>query len=385
MNPKIEKASANTDPLGEERRYRVPLIDLRKEYCELRGELEPAIKRVLDRGIFVNGDELRSFEEEFAKYIGTCYSVGVNSGSDAILLALKSLGIGKGDEVITVAHTFITTVDAIVRLGAKPIFVDICDDTYCINPDLIEPSITGRTRAILPVHLYGHPANMKRIREIAEEKDLFLVEDACQAHGAEFMGKKVGGLGDMGCFSFYPTKNLGAYGDGGIVVTSNEELYDKLIKLGNYGQSQKYIHDFLGINSRLDEIQAALLGVKLKYLDLFNERRRDNAKIYNMLLKDNDVMLPREKPYAKHVYHQYTIRSSRRDRLRADLIDNGIQTQIYYPIPVHKQKSYLERGYSARLPVTEKAGKEILSLPMNPWLSKEDITTVVESIENALG
>lgn len=384
MDSENETISATNYLSREKHQFQVPLVDLKKEYRELNDELEPAIKRVLDRGIFVCGEELSSFEENFAKYIGTRYAVGVNSGSDAVLLALKSLGIGKGDEVITVSHTFISTVDAIVRLRAKPVFVDVCDDTYCINPELIEPKINKRTRAILPVHLYGHPADMKHLQEIAEDRDLFLIEDACQAHGAEFMGKKVGGFGDLSCFSFYPTKNLGAYGDGGMIVTNSEKIFNKLIKLRNYGQSQKYVHDFVGINSRLDEIQAAILDVKLKYLDIFNERRRNNAHTYNMLLRDLDLMLPVERTYARHVFHLYIIRHSKRDRLQEDLTNKGIQTQIYYPVPVHRQKPYLERGYSTRLPVTEQLCDEVLALPMHPWLNREDIFAVVESIKNAL-
>jgi len=374
----------STDSSKEQQNYNVALVDLKKEVIELRAELEPAINRVLDRGIFVGGEELKSFEEKFAKYIGSAHAVGVNSGSDAIFLALKSLGIRRGDEVITVSHTFISTVDAITRLGAKPVFVDICDDTYCMDPELIEEKITDKTRAILPVHLYGHPADLKRIKEIADGNDLFLAEDACQAHGAEFMGKRVGGYGDLGCFSFYPTKNLGAYGDGGMIVTSSEEIFNKLIKLRNYGQSRKYIYDFLGVNSRLDEIQAAILDVKLKHLDQFNERRRSTARIYNNLLKNSGLVLPVEKPYAKHVYHLYTIRHTKRDLLQKSLLKYGIQTQIYYPIPVHRQKPYVERGYQTCLPVTDQLCDEILSLPMHPWLAKSDMIAVVESIEDAL-
>jgi dTDP-4-amino-4,6-dideoxygalactose transaminase len=368
----------------EQQNYNVTLVDLKKEILELREELEPAIKRVLDRGIFIGGDELKSFEEKFAKFIGSPYAVGVNSGSDAIFLSLKSLGICKGDEVITVSHTFTSTVDAIIRVGAKPVFVDICEDTYCMDPELIEEKITEKTRAILPVHLYGHPAELKRIKEIADTNNLFLVEDACQAHGAEFMGKRVGGYGDLGCFSFYPTKNLGAYGDGGMIVTSNEKIFSKLIKLRNYGQSKKYVYDFLGINSRLDEIQAAILDVKLKHLDQFNEQRRSIARMYNNLLKNSGLVLPVEKPYAKHVYHLYTIRHNKRDLIQKSLLKKGVQTQIYYPISVNRQKPYVERGYQIRLPVTDQLCDEILSLPMHPWLARSEMIAVVEAIEDAL-
>jgi len=358
----------------------IPFIDLQREYTEISGEIREAIERVLKSGWFILGGEVKKFEENFSKYVGTRYGIGVNSGSDALFLAIKALGIGNGDEVITVSHTYISTVDAIVRNEAKPVFVDIDPDMYSINVAKIKEKITEKTRAILPVHIYGHPADMDPIMEIAKKYNLFVVEDACQAHGAEHKGKKVGGISDLGCFSFYPIKNLGAYGDGGIVLTNNEELAEKLRMLRNYGQLKKYYHDFIGVNSRLDEIQAAILRVKLKYLDEWNEKRRKIVKLYNESLEDSGVITPIEKEYARHVYHLYVIRCKNRDKLQQHLLKNGIRTQIHYPVPVHKQKAYLNLGFNVHLPVTEKICNEILSLPMHPWLNHEEVSKIAEVI-----
>jgi dTDP-4-amino-4,6-dideoxygalactose transaminase len=363
--------------------FNVQLVDLKAEYEELKHELVPTVIDVLKSGHYINGKRLMSFEDNFSKYIGTNYAVGVNSGSDAIMLALKSVGIGKGDEVITSSHTFISTVDAIVRVGARPVFVDVCADTNCIDPGLIQEKISKKTRAILPIHLYGHPAEMKSITELATENGLILIEDACQAIGAEYDGKKVGSFGDAGCFSFYPTKNIGCYGDGGIIVTDQKPIYKKLMELRNYGEFRKYYYNIHGYNSRLDEIQAAILNIKLKYLDIFNDKRRKNAEIYKNLLGNSNLMLPIEKNHSKHVYYLFVIRCADRDRWQRILFKEGIQTQVYYPIPVHKQKPYLKMGYLAELPVTEQLCKENLALPMHPWLSEEDIIKVVEAIEFA--
>lgn len=362
----------------------IPFVDLKREYVEISEEVTHAIHRVLESGWFILGDELKKFEEEFSKYIGTKHGIGVNSGSDALFLALKALGIGKGDEVITVSHTFISTVDAIVRNGAKPVFVDIDPDTYCIDVTKVEGGITKKTRAIIPVHLYGHPADMEPIMEIAEKYNLSVVEDACQAHGAEYKDQRVGGTGDVGCFSFYPVKNLGAYGDGGMIVTNDEELAERLRMLRNYGQPQKYYHDFVGVNNRLDEIQAAILRVKLKYLDEWNGERRRVAKLYDELLESFEIAMPIEKEYAEHVYHLYVIRAEKRNALKEYLQKEEIQTQIHYPIPVHKQKAYLEFS-AAQLPVTEKICGEILSLPLHPWMNSDEVLTISKVIKNAVG
>lgn len=363
----------------------IPFIDLKEEYQFLSKELTPKIQSVLENGFFVLGKEVEKFEEDFAKYLGVKEAIGVNSGSDALFLAIQSLGIGVGDEVITVSHTFISSADAIVRNSSKPVFADIDPNTYCMDVSSVEDNITEKTKAILPVHLYGHPADMDPLRELAEEYGLFLIEDTCQAHGAEYKGDKLGTLGDVGCFSFYPTKNLGAFGDGGILVTNNQELAEKLRMLRNYGQIKKYYHDFIGFNSRLDELQAAILSVKLKHLDSWNNRRRTIANLYNEQLQDCDLDLPVESAYAKHVYHLYVVKTGKRDFLKNRLLKSEIQTQIHYPIPIHKQKAYLDLANSFSLSVTEKISTEILSLPNHPWLTEEEIIHVSEMIINALG
>ena len=357
----------------------ITFVDLKKEYNSLNKELNETIQNTISNSNFILGEEVKKFENEFSNYINTKYSIGVNSGSDALYLAIKSLGIGKGDEVITVSHTFISTVDAICRNKAKPVFIDIEPDTYCMDPSKIEEKITENTKAILPVHLYGHPANMGSIQEIANDNGLFLIEDACQAHGAEYKGKKVGSIGDVSCFSFYPTKNLGAYGDGGIIVTNNEELNSRLKLLRNYGQYEKNHHNLIGYNSRLDEIQAAILRVKLKYLDQWNKRRRESAALYNQILED--LIKPIEKEYAKHVYHLYVIRHKKRDKIQQLLTKNGIQSQIHYPIPVHDQKSYSMLKNSFNLPITQRITNEILSLPMHPWLEEDELISIANTLK----
>jgi dTDP-4-amino-4,6-dideoxygalactose transaminase len=358
-------------------------VDLYSDYIELRAEIDHAISKVLESGWFILGNEVAQFEQAFSNYIGVKHAIGVNSGSDALFLAFKALGIGRMDEVITVSLTMVSTADAIVRCGATPVFVDIAPNTYCIDVEKIEEKITERTKAILPVHIYGHPADLDPVMQLAKRYELSVVEDACQAHGALYKGKKVGSFGEMGCFSFYPTKNLGSYGDGGIVVTNNSNLAKKVEMLRNYGQSQRYHHDIVGINSRLDELQAAILRVKLTHLDEWNKTRRELAKNYTELLEPTDIKLPVEKGYATHVYHQFVVQLSQRDELQRYLKGNGIQTQIHYPIPVHKQKAYEGVGDSANLPVTEKACAEILSLPLYPSLAFDGVSRVGELIRNA--
>ncbi|MGD0995608.1 MAG: DegT/DnrJ/EryC1/StrS family aminotransferase [Candidatus Bathyarchaeia archaeon] len=356
----------------------IPFVDLKSEYSEVGEEVSQCIQRVLKSGLFILGDELEKFEIEFSKYIGTKYGIGVNSGSDALLIALNALGVGKGDEVITVAHTFISTVDAITRNGAKPVFVDIDPETYTIDVTQVKSKISSKTKAILPVHLYGHPADMKPLMDIAAEYGLFVIEDACQAHGSEYQKTKLGAIGHVGCFSFYPTKNLGAYGDAGIITTNNQELAYKIKKTRNYGQSKKYYHDFMGVNSRLDEMQAAILRTKLRYLDNWNEKRRKLAKLYSELLKNTAVVTPIEKEYAKHVYHLYVVRHKERDKLQQYLLNHGVQTLIHYPIPVHLQEAY---KINDKLPVTERICSEILSLPMFPWLRESEVEYISENVK----
>lgn len=361
----------------------VPFVDLRRQYDTIKGEINTKIVETLQDAHFILGENVENFEKEFANYCNLKHGIGVASGSDALTLSLKVIGVGEGDEVITVPNTFIATVDAISRNGAKPIFVDIDPETYNIDVTQIEEKITDKTKAISPVHLYGQPADMDEIIKIGREYNLMIIEDACQAHGSEYKGKKVGSIGDVGCFSFYPAKNLGAYGDGGIIVTNNEEIAERIKMLRNYGQSKKYYHDFVGYNSRLDEIQAAVLQVKLRYLDEWNEKRREHAKLYNELLeKVPGIEKPIEKDYAKHVYHLYVIRCENRDKLQRYLGSKGVSTGIHYPIPVHLQKAYKQLGYKQEdFLITEKYSTEILSLPMFPELLDDEIEYVVKCIK----
>lgn len=360
----------------------IPLANLKKEYEFFKEEIDESIQNTLNEGYFILGPCLEKFEKEFADYIGTQNSIGVNSGSDSLFLAIKSLDIGKNHEVITPSHTFVSTVDAIARNGARPVFVDIKEEDFLIDCSKIEEKLSPETKAIMGVHMYGQPANINYLRDIAQDNDLFLIEDACQSHGAEYNGSKVGSLGDIGCFSFYPTKNLGAYGDGGMIVTDDDDLAENICQLRDYGRTHKNKHEKIGLNSRLDEIQASILRVKLKYLDWLNERRRKIAFLYNNLLNETDVITPFENNHLKHVYHLYVIRSKIRDLLCEKLINNGVQTQIHYSIPVHCQKAYSEWN-NITLTHTEQVCKEILSLPVNPWLTKSEIIEVCELIDNA--
>ena len=362
----------------------IPFFSLKREHADIQQEISEAIERVFESGRFVLGDEGAAFETEFSSYVGAEHGIGVNSGSDALFLALKALGIDKNSEVITVSHTFVATVDSIVRCGAKPVFVDVEPDTYCIDTAKIEEKITERTKAILPVHLYGHPANLDEVLKIATQHDLSVVEDACQAHGAEYKGRKVGSVGDVACFSFYPVKNLGAYGDGGMVTTNESSLAERVKLLRNYGQSRKYYYDLVGINSRLDELQAAMLRVKLVRLDEWNEKRRRLAKVYNELLEHTDAVLPLERACAKHAYHLFVIRLAERDKCQRLLQERGIQTQIHYPIPVHKQKAYTEFENAKGLSHTEVLCNEILSLPLYPSLTEEEVTYIGGATKDAI-
>ena len=362
-----------------------PFVDLRRQHAEIGQEIAQAIDRVQNSGTFVLGKEVEGFEREFSRYIGAKFGVGVNSGSDALFLTLKALGIGANSEVITVSHTFVSTVDGIVRCGAQPVFVDVEPDTYCINAAKIEEKITERTKAILPVHLYGHPADLDAVLKIAKQYGLSVVEDACQAHGTEYKGKKVGCFGNAGCFSFYPVKNLGAYGDGGMVTTNDRSIAERVKLLRNYGQSRKYDHDVVGINSRLDELQAAILRVKLSRLDEWNEKRRRLAELYKEILEQTDIVLPSERTYAKHAYHLFVIRLAGRDNCQRFLQKSGIQTHIHYPIPVHKQKAYAAFESTRDLPVTQAICNEILSLPLFPSLTEDEVAYVAEATKDAIG
>lgn len=362
---------------------KIPMNDFKLQYHSIKEELKEIIDQVLESGYFILGDMVESFEREFAEYCGATYGVGVNSGLDALRLALVVLGIGPGDEVITVANSAVATALAITHTGAKPVFVDVDKSTYNIDLHKIEEKVTRKTKAILPVHLFGNPADMESINEIAENHDLWVVEDACQSHGAEYKGKKTGTLGDVGCFSFYPTKNLGAYGDGGMVLTNDKEICERIKMLRNYGQTTRYKSVFIGFNSRLDEMQAAILRVKLRHLNRWNDARRRNAKAYNELLLGTDVMCPVERENVLHVYHLYVIQSRKRNQLQNFLASKGITTLIHYPIPIHLQDAYKELKISAgTLPVTEELAKKILSLPIYPEMTRAQIQYVADSIRD---
>lgn len=355
----------------------IPFFDLKTQYKEIRNDIDKNINRVLSSGNFILGEELVSFENEFAKFCGVKFAIGVGSGTFALFLALKSLGIKREDEVITVPNTFIATAEAISQVGAKPVFVDVDNDTFNIDVAKIEEKINEKTKAIIPVHLYGHPVDMDPILKIAKKNNLRVIGDAAQACGAEYKGRKISGLGDITIFSFYPTKNLGAYGDAGAITTNNDEIAEKIRLLRNYGQKIKYHHLIKGFNSRLDEIQAAILRVKLKRLDEWNNSRRKIAKIFNELLENADVVLPIEREYAKHVYYLYVVRSNQRDKLQQWLKSKAISTLIHYPIPIHLQMAYKDLGYKkGDFPVVETCAKEILSLPMFPELKKEQIKEI---------
>jgi len=372
----------------------VPFFDLTRQYKRIKDEILSATQRVYEEGRFILGEEVSAFEKEFSYYCGVRYGVGVGSGTDALYLALKAAGIGEGDEVITVANSFVATALAISFTGAKPLFVDIDPKTYTMDPNRLELLLkrqkakeSGRKiKAILPVHLYGHPAEMGSIMEIADRYNLIVIEDACQAHGAKYGRKKVGSFGTMGCFSFYPTKNLGGYGDGGMVVTNHKRYDQNLRLLRCYGEKEKYQHVLKGHNSRLDEIQAALLRVKLKYLDQWNEERRRKAKLYTKMLSPFGVVCPSEKKGVRHVYHLYTIKTRKRDSLQAFLKKKGIETLIHYPIPIPLQKAYRELGYQRRdLPLTNLWSRKILSLPFFPEMKESEMKEVAEGIRSFLG
>jgi dTDP-4-amino-4,6-dideoxygalactose transaminase len=359
----------------------LPLADLRAQYQPLREEILTAIDGVLDSLQLFLGKNVQDFEAEFAEYCGVRHAVGVGSGTEALHLALLACGVGPGDEVITVSHTFIATVEAICLTGAAPVMVDIDPDTYTIDVSQIEGKVTSKTRAIVPVHLYGQCADMDPILDIAEKHSLAVVEDACQAHGAEYKKKRTGSLGDVGCFSFYPSKNLGAYGEAGICVTNDPQIARRLRMLRDHGSEDKYHHSVMGVNARLDEIQAAILRVKLKRLDEWNEARRKNASLYNELLADCPVITPSEAEYAKHVYHLYVIRTTHRDDLQAYLRTRGIATGVHYPVPIHLQDAWQSAGYRTEgLSVTERYAREILSLPMYAELTPASIEYVAQTV-----
>lgn len=361
----------------------IPFVDLKIQYQSIQEEIKTEIEKVFKQTNFILGEPVSKFEEAFARFCDSKYCVGVASGTDALHLALRVLGIREGDEVITAANTYVATVLAVSYVGARPVLVDADPKTYNMDLDKLEEKITPKTKAIIPVHLYGRPVNMERLMTIADKHNLKIVEDACQSHGAVWEGKKTGSFGIMGCFSFYPGKNLGAYGDGGAIVTSNTEIYGKLKMLRNYGSPKKYYHDFIGYNSRLDTVQAAILGVKLRDLNTWNNKRFNNAKLYNKkLIGVGDLVLPAVNGPESGVFHLYVIRTKRRDELLKYLNENGVQCGIHYPVPIYSLGAYSSLGLSKNdFPVTEQFSKAILSLPMFPELTEGQIDRVVRLIK----
>ena len=364
----------------------IPFVDLKAAYHRLQAEIDAAVARVLAGGWYILGPEVSAFETEFAAYLGVEHAVGVASGTDAVLLALRALGVGPGDEVITVAHTAVATVAAIELAGATPRFVDISPDTYTLDPAQLAAAITPRTRAVIPVHLYGAPADMDAILAVARAHGLLVVEDCAQAHGARYRGQMVGTLGDAAAFSFYPTKNLAALGDGGAVATNRPEVADRLRLLRQYGWRERYVSDVAGHNSRLDELQAAILRVRLRHLDAENEARRRLAARYDAALAGLPITLPIARPEDCPVYHLYVIRTAARDALAEHLRVQGIGTGVHYPVAVHRQPAYAHLGYGpGSLPATEAAAAEVLSLPMYPDLTEAAVDGVAGAIREYFG
>ncbi len=358
----------------------VKYINLKLQYKTLEKEIMSSISRVLESGNFILGDELKNFELEIAKYCDVQYALGVGNGTDSLRIALKSLGVGKGDEVITVPNSFIATVGSIVEVGARPRFVDVGDD-YNINPTLIEDAINEHTKAIMPVHLTGRPADMKIIMQIAHKYNLPVVEDAAQASGAKYHGKKVGSLGNIGSFSFHPLKNLNAYGDGGLLTTNDQELYEQIFRLRNHGLKNRNECSSFGYNSRLDELQAAILNLKLSYLDSWNETCRLIAQKYQKELSDV-VEVPSDKPYEEPIYHTFIIQTDKRDDLQTYLDKQGIETKIHYPIPIHLHEAARYLGYKeGDFPNAEKQAKRILSLPIYPELTEIEVHEVIDGVK----
>lgn len=360
----------------------IPFIDLRAQYNSIRTDLDAAIARVLESGKYVLGEEVAAFEQEFAAFCGTRFAIGVGSGTTALQIALMACEIGQGDEVITASHTSVATVAAIELTGARPVLVDIDLTRYTISPVRVSEAFTPNTKAIIPVHLYGCPADLAPLQGIARRNHLFLIEDCAQAHGALYKGRHVGSLGNLGAFSFYPTKNLGAQGDGGMVVTNDPNLAGRVRLLRQYGWEERYISKIKGLNSRLDELQAGILRVKLKHLVDWNARRRTLADLYSRCLAELDLALPLQPEDSVHVFHQYVIRHERREELKAYLKERGVQTLIHYPVPIHLQPAYRELGlHPGELASSELASRQVLSLPLYPEMAEESVKRVCEEIK----
>jgi dTDP-4-amino-4,6-dideoxygalactose transaminase len=365
---------------------KVPFLDLWSQHLPLMGEFNQAIQEVIESSAFAGGRFVAAFEEDFAAYCNIPYAIGVGSGTEALWLSLLACGVGAGDEVITVPSTFMATAEAITHCGARPVFVDVDEYTYTMNPDALKPALTAKTKAIIPVHLFGQPADMDPILDFGRTQGLPVIEDACQAHGATYKGKRVGTFGDTACFSFYPGKNLGAFGEAGAIVTSSAELAEKIRILRDHGQERKYFHSLVGWNCRMDGIQAAVLRIKLRQLEAANQRRRNHAAQYDRGFREFEgVITPAQAAYARHVYHIYAIRVSNRDETIRSLTDQGIATGIHYPVPVHLQEAYQTLGYTrASFPIAERCAAEFVSLPMYPELTQSQIEQVIEGVKEAV-
>ncbi len=361
----------------------IPMVDLKQQYQHLRHEIDQGIEEVLSGCHFILGPNVSAFEHEAREYLGSKYAVTCASGTDALHLALLANGIGPGDEVITTSFTFIATAEAIAYVGAKPVFVDICPDTFNIDLSLIEQAITPATKAILPVHLFGQPVDMIKLKALCEEKELLLIEDCAQSFGSGVQNQMTGSFGDCGCFSFFPSKNLGCYGDGGMVTTDSEQIAEKLKMLRNHGSKERYHHDLIGLNSRLDEIQAVVLRAKLNHIDDYNQKRYRVAQQYSELLDKTAVVTPHEDGVGHHVYHQYTTLMPHREKVMEHLQQQGISCAIYYPIPLHQQQVF-KGSDTSHLPVTEKVASQCLSLPIYPELESNQIERIVNAVKEAL-
>jgi dTDP-4-amino-4,6-dideoxygalactose transaminase len=363
---------------------KVPFLDLKVQYQSIKTEINQALQQVMENTAFAGGPFVAQFEKEFAEFCGSEYAIGVGSGTDALWLSMLALGVGDGDEVITAPDTFIATAEAISFCGAKPVFVDVDEKTYNMDPSLIEAAITPKTKAIIPVHLFGQMADMDPVINLARKHGLYVIEDACQAHGAMYKERKAGTIGDAGCFSFYPGKNLGAYGEAGAVITNNRMLAEKIRMLRDHGQEKKYYHGVIGWNARMDGFQGAVLSVKLKYLEDWNRARRNNGHNYSQLLGNvNGIIIPAEIDQKRHVYHIYAIRVKNRDSFMDSLAEKEINCGIHYPIPIHLQSAYQSLGYKkGDFPVAEKCAEEFVSLPMYPELSLEQIEYVAGEVKN---
>ncbi len=366
----------------------VPLLDLKPQYINIKDKVDKAVAEVIESQRFIMGPEVEKCEKAIAEYSGCRYGIGVSSGTDALLISLMAENIGPGDDVLTTAYSFFATAGCISRTGARPVFVDIDPETYNIDTALLEKAVTPNTRAVIPVHLYGQMADMNPVMDFAERNELVVIEDAAQAIGSEYMGKRAGSIGHYGCFSFFPSKNLGAFGDGGMVVTNSNERAEKLRELRNHGAKAKYYHEIIGGNFRLDAIQAAVVNVKLEYLDSWTEQRQRNAEMYDRLLTESGmvesgaVKLP-TRIHDRHIFNQYVIRTEKRDQLQEFLSDKNIGTAVYYPLPFHMQTCFKELGYkSGDFPESEKAARETLALPIFPELSESQITYVADSISS---